>query len=149
MQSNSRYYRLGKMFIPRILVASPGRIPIFFVGLTLPLADTLKCLQCTSIAGADADCDEGKEMATECPGDSFDICLTLYVAVAKSRSRSCSVSALYTASKDTFEDAGTFEMLSKGRVQNKKYHNLWKKSIIFLTPSPPRIIWTFLNLGKN
>ena len=34
-------------------------------------------------------------------------------------------------------------------VQNKKYHNLWKKSIIFLTPPSPRIIWTFLNLGKN
>ena len=26
---------------------------------------------------------------------------------------------------------------AKGTVQNKKYHNLWKKSIIFLTPPPP------------
>ena len=39
--------------------------------------------------------------------------------------------------------------LFKGTVQNKKYHKLWKKSIIFLTPSPPRTIWTFLNFGKN
>ena len=115
MQSNSWSYKLGKkeMFIPRILLLSPGKMIIFFVGLTLPLADTLKCLQCTSIAGSDVGCDEGKEMATECPGDSFDICLTLYVTVAKSRSRSCSVSALYTASKDTFDNAGTSETLSK------------------------------------
>ena len=36
----------------------------------------------------------------------------------------------------------------KGRVQNKKFHILWKKSIILFAP-PPRIIWTFLNLGNN
>ena len=31
----------------------------------------------------------------------------------------------------------------------KKNPKLWKKSIIFLTPPPsPRMIWTFLNLGK-
>ena len=28
------------------------------------------------------------------------------------------------------------DFLGKGTVQNKKYHNLWEKSIIFLTPTP-------------
>ena len=35
----------------------------------------------------------------------------------------------------------------QGRVQNKKYPKLWKKYIMFLTP--PRILMTFLNLGKK
>ena len=47
----------------------------------------------------------------------------------------------YKLSRENWEDV-------RGAFQ-KKSHKLWKKSIIFLTPPPPRIMWTILNLGKK
>ena len=41
---------------------------------------------------------------------------------------------------------------TKGSRRNKKCHKKWKKFKFFLTtppPSSPRMIWTFLNLGKK
>ena len=40
------------------------------------------------------------------------------------------------------------ENIAKGTVQNKKYHYLWKKSIIFLTP-PPLDNLDFFEFGKK
>merc|ERR1711936_483082 len=66
----------------------------------LPLGQCIKCVVRTSVMGSNAECDAGTTTATQCTVG--DACVSYYVSLTKSITRSCILGSTYVATLEAF-----------------------------------------------